>query len=90
MNVLLSVKNGMSLCVCNGSEYPITKITNDFVIISCATKRTADNIALKVGGKKREGVAEFAYEVLVPFDRFDKIIESRDWHEIVTKYLVSQ
>lgn len=89
MNILISVKGGISLCVYNGSEYPLVNVTSENAIIACTTEQSAENIAIRTNGSKHNTPeSEFPYEVRIPLDRFEKIIEQESWYEIVNKYFI--
>lgn len=89
MNVLVSLNDGVSMCVFNGVDYPIVEINSKYVAIACSNDNTCRNIALKTGGDNVETPnSEFPYEVRIGLDRFDRIVEAASWGELIHKYII--
>lgn len=89
MNVLLSVKEGLSICVISGSEYPIVEVTPEYVAIATTNESSANNIGARIGGDVSETpTKEFPYEIHVPLTKFNKIVEADNWSELIEKHFV--
>lgn len=84
MNTLIVVKNGMSICVCNGSDYPVIDVTSSDAIIACTTSASAKNIAIRTGGHKVDTPrSEYPFEVRISIDKFSKVLKFNSWYDIV-------
>lgn len=89
MNVLISVKEGMSLGIIAGVDYPIVETTSEYVAIATSNETSANNIGARIGGDVHETPnGEFPYEVRISLTKFNKIIEAKDWPELVTNHFV--
>jgi hypothetical protein len=89
MNVLISVKEGISLGIIAGIDYPIVETTSEYVAIATSNEPSANNISGRIGGEVHETPnSEFPYEVRVKLTKFNKIIEANDWPELISKHFV--
>jgi len=87
MDVLISVKNGMSLAIISDNDYPIVEINTESAVIAATTERSASSIARKTGGEvKNTPYKEFPFEIHLKMSLFDKVIEVEKWTDIVSKY----
>lgn len=91
MNVLISLNEGVSMCTFNGADYPVVDINEKHAVIACTTENTCRSISMKTGGEFVETPnSEFPYEVRINLGRFDKIVEARNWGEIIRKYIIKE
>lgn len=89
MNVLISINEGISIGIISGVDYPLVEVTPEYAVIATSTEASANNIGGRIGGEVHDTpTKEFPYEVRIGMDKFNKIIEAKDWSEIVTKYFV--
>lgn len=90
MNVLIALDDSVSMCTFNGIDYPVVEINDKYVAIACNTENICNSIAMKTGGDSVETPnSEFPHEVRISLSRFDKIIEARNWSEIINKHIIN-
>ena len=88
-NTLISVEEGLSLGVIAGVEYPIVETTAEYVVIATSNEVSANNISARIGGDVHDTpTKEFPYEIHVPLTKFNKIVEAKNWPELITKHFV--
>lgn len=87
MDVLISVKNGMSLAIISGDDYPLVEVNSESAVIASTTERSASSISRKTGGEVfKTPHKEFPFEIHLKLTIFDKVIEVEKWTDIVSKY----
>lgn len=86
MNVLVEVKGSISICSINGKDYPVARLDEDYIAITAANEKTANNIALMTNGEKHPTSSRYSpFEIWVGRDRFDRVICLNGWRELAER-----